>query len=163
MTKGSMNRQTRTQIATTLRAAATKLSASSDDDEKVLAFLSGIEAWRDGDAVEPNWDAMYPIMARLRGKLRVQALPELLEAEVLRYITDAYAAYKSRGGREPSLTAALLREVISRPGPGWDDIPKAKKTALIELALKRLKAKGKLATSTGSGLDGREARLWEPA
>lgn len=157
-----MDTKTRTEVAATLRAAATHLSASSSDDEKILSFLSGIEAWRDGDAAEPNWDTMFPIMRRLREKLHVQALPELLEVEVLRTINELYKDYKKYGGREPSLTAALLREIISRPGPGWDDLPKAKKTAYIELALKRLKAKGSLSTFIGTGKDGREARFWEP-
>jgi inactivated superfamily I helicase len=158
-----MLKSTRTQVAATLRAAATRLSASSSDDEKVLSFLTTIEAWRDGDAAEPNWDAMYPIMRRLREKLHVQALPELLETELLRTINEAYAEFKRRGRKEPNLTAALLREVINNPGQGWTDIPKAKQTAYIELALKRLKAKGKLVTSLGIGQTGREARFWEPA
>ena len=154
----------RAHVASLLReTAASLLSAgSSDTDMLLLELLDAIEAWQDG-GTEPVWDRIYPLRRKLQEKLHVKALPDALEALLLKEITDAYTGYKSRGSKEPSFTAALLREIIPRPGPGWDDMSKAKQTQLIEAALRRLKTKGKLTTSTGLGLDGREARLWEPA
>ena len=153
-----MHQKTRANI----RTALTKLSAASDD-LKLLEFFDAIDAWRYDDGPEPDWDKAQPLRRKLREKLHVQALPDLLEALLLKDITEGYDRYRRFGGKEPSFTAALLRETIGNVGQGWRDLAKAQQTKLIDSALKRLKTKGKLTTSLGVGLDGREAHLWEPA
>jgi len=145
-----------------VRAALSKLAAATSTDEQTLAFFDAIDAWHYDNGPEPDWDTMQPLRRKLREKLHVQALPDLLETLLLQHITESYDRYRKSGGKEPSLTAALLREVIGNVGQGWSDLAKTQQTKLIEAALKRLKTKGKLTTSLGLGLDGREAHLWEP-
>jgi hypothetical protein len=85
---------------------------------------------------------------------------------LVQFVTESYDSWKNRqSGREPNLTATILRDAILQMG----DCPRSLKLmaprqrdSSIRTILASLVREGALGTSIGSGEHGREARCYEP-
>ncbi len=102
---------------------------------------------------------------RVKERKRVEDL-KWLEDAVLQAAKDMYAAWKRRGGPEPSLTTSLLRDLaIEGTGGLPEDIKwmtKRQQDLMVLNALQKLKRKGLVEVSTGASQRGGEAKVWNP-
>jgi hypothetical protein len=95
---------------------------------------------------------------------------DILDEMILKIIAEIYANYEraKRGGfagKEPCLSVGRMREEIEmRSPPDEYSFKTAKKRyAAIRSSLERLRSQGKIASSMGVGLRGKETRCYEPA
>jgi len=88
-----------------------------------------------------------------------------LEEAVLKVVLDTYAHYnnhKTEFTKEPALSVTMVMEML--PAAPKDYLYHAKKIqrTLVWSALEKCRKQGKLGSSIGIGLNGREARNYEP-
>lgn len=86
-----------------------------------------------------------------------------VEAAALDVIERTYDRYRAGGlRREPCLTATAIVESMPYISDDWHFSTRRNQVSMVRNALGRLKRKGRVGSSIGEGLTGREARCWEP-
>ena len=89
-----------------------------------------------------------------------------LEAEVVSVVMDSYKVWadygKTHNRKEPNLTVTMVQESLTSEPSDWTSLPRSRKALYVLNALERARTAGKLGSSLGVGLNGKEARCYEP-
>lgn len=95
---------------------------------------------------------------------------EWVEVNALAFIIESYNAWKVRrthvpAAREPHLSVGVVKNYLDQLGrpANYRFTTTARQYRMVQAALSRLVAAGKLQTSLGSGIRGGEVTLYEPA
>lgn len=73
-----------------------------------------------------------------------------------------YNKYKTQYTKEPNMSVTAVKEMLSYGPSEYEHQTEKKKSRMVWSALERARKDGRLGSSIGSGVDGREARNYEP-
>ena len=119
---------------------------------------------RDKGLAKKQWERQ-----KAEKKVKAKVFGKWLREGVVELVEDIYRKYRSgRFSKEPCVTASYIKDLLSDI-PGWydyqeffRDLDNRKQLAACHYALEGARKKGKLNSSTGAGITGRETRCYEP-